>query len=165
MHSPPHMFGRRMVGTLLAATLLWLLTACGETERPEETAPAADETPNALPVDAPAEPIPTYSMNPPETLYRLTARSLGFQLELVDVRIVDGEVWTLARLHYPTGMVGMALEELELRAALPTDTPVGRHFVLGEAQGIFEPPADILWIPSEEALPPEWSGGVSVPQP
>ncbi|MCC5840898.1 MAG: hypothetical protein JJT96_12325 [Opitutales bacterium] len=104
-------------------------------------------------------------MNPPEKLYGLTARSLGFQLDLLDVRIVSGEIWTLATLQYPTGMVGMALEELELHAAVPAGFPIGRHFILGESRGIFEPPEGLIWLTSEDALPPEWLDGQSVPQP
>lgn len=142
--------------------LIFLMAACSGPERNEEP-PAPQNAPEpASPTPAPPPPL---SMNSPEKLYSLTARSLGFQLDLVEVRIVGGEIWTLATLHYPTGMVGMALEELELHAALPADVPQGRHLIIGESQGIFEPPTDLVWIKSKDDLPPEWFGGQPVPQP
>ena len=150
-------------GTNLFIVLASLLMA-GCAERAADTGPVPS-APSIQPDESDPAAPPSITMTPPGKLYSLTARSLGYQLDLVDVRVVGTEVWTLAELHYPTGMVGMALEELELRAALPSETTGIRHFIIGAPHGIFEPPDGLFWLNTMDELPPAWNEGRSLPQP
>lgn len=90
--------------------------------------------------------------------YNITVRSLGYRLELLEVRYADGKLWTLAELTPPPPdiLVGMALDTLAIfqQVDLPTETePRQTHFILGDPRHVFDPPADVQFIAARQQLP------------
>lgn len=143
-------FPLRLKSALVLASLAVVFSAC-KGINPEATPPS---TPQAAGQTAlPSAPPPAQTM----VRYSLTARSLGYKLQLLELRAEGDTLYTLARLSAPTGMAGMALEELELEAQVPFVPAKTIHFIIGSPSGIFEPPANITFVEDSSQLPPAFN--------
>ncbi|MCH8475546.1 MAG: hypothetical protein LAT55_10010 [Opitutales bacterium] len=94
----------------------------------------------------------------------LTARTLGYDLEILEVRTTGEKYLALYRLESPPSdaMVGMALDELAASHEFEgTPKPV-MHLVLGSERGIYEPPASVRFFDDEESLPDAWKEAESL---
>lgn len=126
-----------LCGGLLAVLSLGACQSTAQTSAP----------PTAVPVVA-AETMPTMNIE-----LQLTARSLGYKIELVEVRQSADTLFTLSRLSAPTGMVGMALETLTVNASVQSSASAVRHLVIGPASAIYEPPANVAFFADPSQLP------------
>jgi hypothetical protein len=83
----------------------------------------------------------------------LTTRTLGFDLSLQEIRRSETQITTVSHLTAPGGMAAMALGNVGFSQQI--ETPAGvevTHFILGEARGIFDPPANVQFFANTSEL-------------
>lgn len=111
-----------------------------------------------LPACAHAENHPQKKEEPMEITLQLTARTLGYNLQILEIRSAGDRYLALHQLESPPpeAMVGMALEELEVSAEFSGEEKPVVHFILGQERGIFDPPASVTFISNHDGLPEIW---------
>ncbi|MCC5788263.1 MAG: hypothetical protein JJT75_01415 [Opitutales bacterium] len=103
----------------------------------------------------------------PETMkitLELTARTLGYDLEILEVRTTGEKYLALYRLESPPpdAMVGMALDELQASHEFEGSPKPVTHLVLGSERGIYEPPESVRFFADEESMPDSWNEAESL---
>lgn len=138
---------------LLPILFLMALLSCGCSSVQSDSYPAPAISPSS-----------TMDLN-----YSFTVRSLGYKLELIEVRFDADAVYTLSRLSPPPpdAMVGMALDSLtiNLQILLPIDSPPANvvHFIIGERRHTYEPPAGLRFVSDPSNLPDAFHSASALP--